>query len=59
MKLIPTEKNKMFLYDEDNFIYKTKITNSKLIKIIEFLEFEVKGKLFDFVRGFKNDLHLK
>ena len=56
---LSTEKNKMFLYDEDNFIYKTGMTNLKLIKTIEFLEFKVKGKLFDFVRGFKNDIHIK
>ena len=49
----------MFLYDEDNFIYKTGMANLKLIKTIEFLEFKAKGKLFDFVRGFKNDIHLK
>lgn len=55
---LSTEKNKMFLYDEDNFIYKKKITNSKLIKTIEFLEFEVKGRLFDFVRNLKNNMQV-
>lgn len=53
---LSTEKNKTFLYDEENFIYKKKITNSKLIKTIEFLEFEVKGRLFDFVRNLKNNM---
>ena len=47
---LSTKKNKMFLYDEDNFIYKLKIKNLKLIKIIEFLEFKVKGKMYDFLR---------
>lgn len=48
---LSTKKNKLFLYDEDNFIYKRKIKNTLLIKIIEFFEFEIKGKIYDFLRG--------